>query len=159
MNQPYELLYLIPSQVTEDELPEITDKVAEVIQKQGGIIKYNALWGKRRLNYQIKRNRQAYYWLVRYEAAATANPKIMRELSLISKIIRFLITRPVTTEVLPERKKVETVNRPISIVEPTPMPRKPTVSSRPVKEKETKVSLEELDRKLDEILDDNNSES
>lgn len=146
MDQGYELLYLIPAQINEEELPAITEKVKELIEAQGGIIEKNELWGKRKLAYPIKGCRLAYYWLVRYEAPAAANKKINTGLGLLTKITRHIISQPVAEPIPAEPKRDNRVS-------PKPFSEPARAASKTAASSDQKVSLEELDRKLDEILD------
>lgn len=150
MTKRYELLYLIPTSVNENDLPVMTGKIAQLITGLGGKIEADELWAKRKLSYPIKRHLHAYYWKVLYEAPAAINTKIGRELRLLPEIIRFLVTEP-TPAPLPPREPAPA--QPILVEKPAlPSIRKTPAVKKDIKEE--KVSLEELDRKLDEILDD-----
>ena len=115
MSQPYELLYLIPTQISEEELSKFTQKIRKTIEKQSGKVHKDELWSKRKLAYPIKKHRQAYYWLVEFDAPREANKIITRELKLIPEIIRFIITdrldyRPIRP--IRETEKPEKIAKP-----------------------------------------------
>ncbi|MFA5107548.1 MAG: 30S ribosomal protein S6 [Patescibacteria group bacterium] len=150
MTKRYELLYLIPASVNENDLPTITGKISKIISGLGGKIESDELWAKRKLNYPIKRQAHAYYWKVLYEAPTATNAKIGRELRLLPEIIRYLIAEP-TPAPPPPREPIPA--QPVIVEKPAlPSIRKTPSPKKDIKEE--KVSLEELDRKLDEILDD-----
>ncbi len=149
MSKSYELLYLVPSQITEDELSGITEKVKKIVEQGGGQITKNELWGKRKLTYPIQQARQAYYWLMQYTAEGDTNKKVTKELKLIPTIVRFLISETVK----PPVKKPETVKpRTVKNIETEAPP--PAKKEDKATAKDDKVSLEDLDRKLDELLDE-----
>lgn len=145
MTKPYELLYLIPTTVSEDDLPQVTGKVAKLITTHGGTISANELWLKRKLSYPIKSFQHAYYWRILYQIQPTVNVKINHDLRLQPEVIRFIMTEPVAPPPPRESRQKAPIRLEKQVV---PSFKKPTVTK-----KEEKVSLEELDRKLDEILE------
>ncbi len=91
MNE-YELMYIVPTSFTEEELGTVEAHVAEVIAKHGGsLIRTNRL-GKLRFAYPIRHERFGHYVLARFSAERAAMAQIEAGLRLNQKeILRHLI--------------------------------------------------------------------
>ncbi|MBU0707023.1 30S ribosomal protein S6 [Patescibacteria group bacterium] len=153
MNKPYELLYLIPTQISDEDLKKITDKVDQLIESHDGTIIKSELWGKKKLAYPIKRVKQAHYWLVEFDAPSSTNEKVTQGMKLITEIIRFIFVHRVDYKVekKSDQSNSKTEKQPAKNI---PAVVEPAASPSVTTPKKDKVSLEDLDRKLDEILDE-----
>ncbi len=166
----YELLYLIPNTYTNTELEGIIKKITERIEKDTTIT-LNQDLGKKRLAYPIKHLTHGSYVVVEFDA----QPKIIKELNndlrLMDEVLRHLIIekRKRSEEELQEEKKrrAET-DRKISEAQEEATAKKPSdpkkettkVQATPEQIKkeastdaEKKITIEELDDKLDELLE------
>lgn len=147
--QKYELLYIIPSKYTEDEVKSIMDKVKGDIESASGKVEEMHNLGKRRLAYPVKHVRFGNYVLVWFEAETEKLAKLNETMRLDVQILRHLITmRNLLIKGLPnfeeEEKREEREERPAkSAGHPQSRPRK-----------EAPVNIEELDKKLDKILNE-----
>jgi small subunit ribosomal protein S6 len=186
MASRYELLYLVTAQISETDMPQIAGRVTEMITKLGGHIVKDELWGKRKLTYQINHDTNAYYWLTQYDTEEPINAALTTQLNLQPEIIRMLITDALPeSDTVPmvqaaqeaatrqeERAAAKTASEqptgstyePTPIAEPfvteTPMmaPKETILKpAEPAPEKKM-IDLDDLDRKLGEILDDNISD-
>lgn len=149
----YELLYIIPPQHTEEEIETITKKVTELIQKKGGEINLTEKLGKFKLAYPIKHNYHGNYVLTEFDASASSIKKLNEDLKLMSEILRHLIVtkkKRSAEEIAEEQALRERIMR--KEEKESEVAKKEVAPAKPVKE-EKKVSLEELDKKLDEILE------
>jgi len=91
MNE-YELMYIVPTSYTEEELGTIESHVAELIAKHGGTIARTARLGKFRFAYPIHHERFGYYVLARFTAERASVAGIEAGLRLNQKeILRHLI--------------------------------------------------------------------
>jgi len=156
----YELLYLLPMSYTEEELKPIIEKVASLIKESEGTITKNDNLGKQKLAYTIKHNSHGYYLLYEFDLPKANLQKLNKALSLSNEILRFIITvKKIKTaeeiakgKALQERlaKKKEKEIEKIKA-------EKEEIKEKPKKETggKEKISLEDLDKKLDEILDTN----
>jgi len=149
----YELLYIIPAQHTDDEIGTISGKVTKVLEKVGVNITRNDNLGKLKLAYPIKHVRHGFYVLVEFEADAEKIRTIERELRLMPEIIRHQVIRLESkAEEGDEKKEIKMVSYEAPEREEeksTPKPREKAKVAPPKK----KVNLDELDKKLDEILE------
>jgi len=150
----YELLYIISGQLTDDEVEPIKNKVTSVIEKAQAKIARNENLGKLKLAYPIKHVRHGFYILVEFVAESKAIKAIERELGLMPEVLRQQIialegraegeeTKKEIKMVSYEAPQREDERPPARREEPKKVPAKPA----------KKVNLEELDKKLDEILE------
>jgi len=88
----YELLYVVQPHMSEEQLKEFMDTVAERIKNEGGEVLKNELWRKRNLAYPIKKFKQGYYILVHYRSPSQLPKKIEEYLRIKEDVLRFINT-------------------------------------------------------------------
>ena len=95
--RPYEVVIIYDPALEEDAIRAALDRSTELIRSRGGAPGRIDRWGKRRLAYEIRHQREGYYVLLE----ATAEPAVMteldRSLSLADEVLRHKVIR------LPER--------------------------------------------------------
>ncbi len=89
----YELLYIIPAKLTEEEAASVETKVASLLVKYGGTTESTKRLGKFRLAYPIDKEHFGYYVLVHFSAEPMAIAKIEEAFRITSEIMRHLILR------------------------------------------------------------------
>jgi small subunit ribosomal protein S6 len=144
----YELAYIIPAKFTEDDVPKINHKITRLILDSGGQIINEESWGKRKLAYPIKQNKFGYYQILKFALDPLVLQKIEHQLKLDSSILRYMTIKVkyrTTTE--KEKKRAE-----LKKVEEKKIEEKKI--EKPKVEKVKKISIEDLDEKLEEILKD-----
>ncbi|MDP1709755.1 MAG: 30S ribosomal protein S6 [Candidatus Komeilibacteria bacterium] len=177
MEKPYELCVLFAGTATPTEIDELAKQIETMLAGAAADIKFNHSLGRKKLAYQIKGNSHGEYrsWL--FLADSGTIPALNEKLRLSSFILRFLlatldkgvlekriqkiqdIKAGKTKEMIDDETRIsETPPTPAPItveeekVEPEKIETPEETASTPVKEK-TKLSLDDLDKKLDEILD------
>lgn len=165
----YELLYIISNKFTEDEVNPIAERVNASVAQYGGSVTYIENWGKRRLAYPIEHFAYAYYCLVEFDMPGANLKKLDDSLRLASDILRYqIVARPMRSseEIAEEKKRREESlarerekNR---LAEEKPSETQARQNVTAVEEvaqedekEKNKVSLEDLDEKLDKILESN----
>ncbi len=86
----YELLYVVQPHLSEEQLKDFMDVVAERIKSEGGEVLKNELWQKRNLAYPIKKFKQGYYILTHYRAPSPVPRKIEEFLRIKEDVLRFI---------------------------------------------------------------------
>lgn len=95
MNNIYELTYIIPGKVNETDVPSIQSKVDAVLVENGG--KSNIAQNvftvpqKKKMSYEIDDSQYGYYVTVYFNAESEAIEKISKSLDNNGDILRFLI--------------------------------------------------------------------
>jgi small subunit ribosomal protein S6 len=89
----YELVLIFHPDLEENALNELIEKVKSWILEAGGSVAKVDFWGKRRLAYLIKKQKDAQYVLVKYQAVPSFCTAMERNLRFMEPVIRFLITQ------------------------------------------------------------------
>ncbi len=143
----YELLYIVPTPFTENDLDKIAKQTNEIISSLGGKITKEKNLGNRKLAYPIKQIHRGFYLLVNFEIAGEKIQVLDQKLKLTPEILRHIIIKIVVTKKRPVKVKKE---------EPVVDEKKLAKDSAPEKEKDTekskKIDLKKLGEKIDELF-------
>lgn len=89
----YELLYIIPATIADDELSSAEGAVAAILEKHGARVAESVRLGKLRFAYPIKKTRYGHYTLVHFNAEGGALAKIEADLRILNTVLRYLILK------------------------------------------------------------------
>ncbi len=89
----YEAMYIIRPDFDEEKLQAAIEKYSSLIQNNGGELVKVDLWGKRRLAYEIKKLREGYYVLVKFNGSAETPAELERNFKISDDVIRYLIVK------------------------------------------------------------------
>jgi small subunit ribosomal protein S6 len=115
IHRQYELVYIASPDATEEALAELHQQVATVVDRFQGTIERTENWGRRRLAYEINRQREGVYVLELLNGPAAMTSELDRRLRVIDGVMRHLVIR--VDEVLAKdersktRRKANTVAR------------------------------------------------
>ena len=88
----YETVFIINPNVEEAGIKELIQKFSDLINNAGKVENVEEM-GKRKLAYEIKKNKEGYYVLINFEA----QPELIKELERIYRItdevIKFIVVR------------------------------------------------------------------
>ncbi|MBQ8615112.1 MAG: 30S ribosomal protein S6 [Clostridia bacterium] len=87
----YEMMYIIPSQSSDEEKEALIAQVNGMIEKDGGKIESVERVGNKKLAYEIDKKREGYYVLVNFTAESSVPNKLGALLSITSNIMRYII--------------------------------------------------------------------
>ena len=95
MKRPYELAFIVRIEAAGDEA--INDQISQVqswveADDHGQVTKIDR-WGRRKLAYEIDRQRDGYYVMMETNIDPQGLPELERNLKLSSSILRYLIIR------------------------------------------------------------------
>ena len=189
----YELLYIVPSQYTDDEVKGICETVTGLVEKEGGKVIRDENLGKIKLAYPINRVRHGTYIVLHVEAESEQIGAINRQLGLNDEVLRHQIVllpngaeareysissyvaplseegraenkrghssdsregarpKPVSTTA-PEAASTAAVEE-VAVKEESSEKTEEIAPPTPAKKEEVSMSMEELDKKLDKILE------
>lgn len=150
--QLYEVVYLLSPTLVLEEAQNFHQTIKNAVQDFGGLIEDDGEIARKRLSFAIKKMNEAYLAYFKFMLQREKISELKSKLST-PQILRFLV---VQTKRLPPRP-IRT--RPIK-PKPVAMPDQPSAgefspyqpSDKPVKEPTTTANLEEIDKKLEEIL-------
>ena len=88
----YESVIIINPSVDEEQVKALTTKFTEMINKDGNVEKADNL-GKKKLAYEIAKNKEGYYVVFDFEA----NPSLIKELErnyrITDEVIKFIVIK------------------------------------------------------------------
>ena len=87
----YELMYIIPSQSSDEEKEALIAQVNAMIEKENGKIESVERIGNRKLAYEINKKREGFYVLVNFTADSNVPNTLGALLSITSNIMRYII--------------------------------------------------------------------
>jgi len=130
----YELTYLISPDFDEEEIKSLQEKINSSIKEEGGILKETSLINKINLPRPIKNFNQVRLSTLNFQLEAGKIGALEKKLKAESSVLRFLIF----SKTLPKKLPEIAVKGPKKVFEP----------------KEKKVELKEIEKKLEEILEE-----
>lgn len=89
----YELTFIVSPTVEEDQLQATVDRVGGIVAQVRGEVSEVHPWGRRRLAYPIRRQRDGYYVTMRLRCPPQAIGEIERGLRLTEEVLRHLLVR------------------------------------------------------------------
>ncbi len=91
--QKYETIFILQSQLEEEKTEELIEKFKSVIEREGGQISNLDKWGKRKLAYEVKKQKEGFYVLMNYTAPAHITDQLERSFKITDGVLRYLIVR------------------------------------------------------------------
>jgi small subunit ribosomal protein S6 len=149
----YELFYLVSVQVPETQLDGVQDEITKLIIDAGGTVTRTETWGRKRLAYPIAKERHGFYLLQEFDFEPEKLKDLERKLTLHKTILRYilLIKKPISErEKMAQERAVQRAQA-RAVKEQAEERAKDVIATE---HKEVpKIRLDELDKKLDELLD------
>ncbi len=114
----YEVLYIVRSDLDDEKVQDAVKRVNTLIERSGGAIERTNLWGKRKLAYEVKHQKEGSYVLQDFQIDQTRVPELEAALKITEEVLRHLIVRKpekaaVATPVAPP--PAEVVLEPIAV--------------------------------------------
>lgn len=94
VQRDYEVTFIVRIEGTDDQINEIVDQAKGWIESDG-VSKVNRIdrWGRRKLAYEIERQREGYYVLFDASIDNKHMEEVERSLTLAPQILRHLVVR------------------------------------------------------------------
>ena len=89
----YELVYIVTPDATEELIASIHEQVEQTTQRMGGSLSKTENWGRRKLAYEIKRQKEGVYVLEVIEGTGELMKELDRRLKVVDQVIRHLVVR------------------------------------------------------------------
>lgn len=87
----YELMYIIGSHISDDQIPQVVEETKKIIDSSGGVLEKHEELGKRKLAYPIKKSKNGFYIVANFSAPAERMNEIEHKIRNSQGIIRHLI--------------------------------------------------------------------
>ena len=85
----YETIFIVNPEVAEEGIKALVQKFSDIINNDGKVLEVQEM-GKKKLAYEIKKNKEGYYIVINFEA----KPELIKELERVYRItddvIKFL---------------------------------------------------------------------
>ncbi|MDP2789892.1 MAG: 30S ribosomal protein S6 [bacterium] len=158
----YELLGLVGAEHSPEAAQAILTQVRDEIAKAGGEVLTTNVIGKRKLAYEVKKERFGTYFELDFNLDGNAMLALDRELKLRNDVIRFLIIKSklktakeleeevrIQGKIQARKSREEAAVRQVHETE-----QRTAEATSPKRKDETPLTLEDIDKKIDEILDE-----
>ncbi len=89
----YETIYVLRPNTTNDQVAEVNTKVKTIIESMGGKVIKVDNWGKRRLAYEVAKERKGIYLYWLFLATPGVVEEAERNLRMLDNVIRYLSVR------------------------------------------------------------------
>jgi small subunit ribosomal protein S6 len=92
-DRTYEILFIADPNLSEPDVDTLTAQVQGYAEKEGGKIDKVEKWGKKRLAYEVRRQREGYYVLLTVLGGAPLVKEVERRIKVTDGIIRHITVR------------------------------------------------------------------
>ena len=92
-DRTYEILFIADPNLSEPDVDALATHVQGYIEKEGGRVTKVEKWGKKRLAYVIKKQREAYYVLLVAEGGPNLTREVERRLRVTDGVVKFITVR------------------------------------------------------------------
>lgn len=89
----YEMVLIIHPDLDETAANEVLEKIKGWITEAGGSIVKQDIWGKKRLAYPIKKQKEGQYVLFNFEVSPSFCIELERNIQFLESVMRFLIKK------------------------------------------------------------------
>ena len=96
MVRTYDVLLIVDPRLTDEEVAQLGGRLQEALVALGGeAVTSPEDWGRRRLLFELRKQREGHYLLLQMRATPAAMREYERQLKLNESVLRFLTTRVV----------------------------------------------------------------
>ncbi|NJP10154.1 MAG: 30S ribosomal protein S6 [Leptolyngbyaceae cyanobacterium RU_5_1] len=99
MSQLYETMYILRSDLGEEIVSQAIEKYQTILQENGAEILETQHRGKRRLAYEINKQREGVYIQMNYQAEGNQIAILERAMRLSDEVIRYLTVKQDTPKI------------------------------------------------------------
>ncbi|WP_352398292.1 30S ribosomal protein S6 [[Clostridium] aminophilum] len=90
----YELAVILSSKLEDEQRAAALEQIKELVQRFGGQIKDIDEWGKKKLAYEIQKEKEGFYYFIHFDAEPTAPAEIESRIRIMEPVLRYLCMRP-----------------------------------------------------------------
>jgi len=90
----YEMLYILGSEIGEDNIPAAIEKVNNLITRLGGELgesNQTSPWGKRRMTYPIEKQQDGFYVLATFKLSPSQTLELETDLRISEEVLRHML--------------------------------------------------------------------
>lgn len=91
--QRYEVVAIVLADVSDEDITALIDRTQAVITDRKGVIAKVDKWGKKHLAYEIKKQRDGYYFLIDFAGDGAIVSEIERTYKIDDRVIKFITVK------------------------------------------------------------------
>jgi small subunit ribosomal protein S6 len=88
----YELVFIVHPDLDDTAFKDVVQKVSGWITDSGGAVEKVDVWGKRRMAYTIRKQKEGQYVLMNTQIEPSFCAELERNLRFLEPVMRFLVT-------------------------------------------------------------------
>ena len=89
----YETIFVIKSDLTDDEATKIIERVREAIPRSEGEVVALENWGRRKLAYEVRKEKKGTYAIVHYKGGGITVGTVERFLRLEEAVLKYITVK------------------------------------------------------------------
>lgn len=89
----YETIFIVKPDVSDEVLAEREQWAKDILTNNGAQIVNVEQWGKKRLAYQVEKQRYGHYLLMQYEGKPEVVPELERNLRMSEEVLKYITVR------------------------------------------------------------------
>ena len=89
----YENTLLVKQDLQENQVKQVLNKYTEIINNNSGKVIKTEEWGLKNLTHNIKNNKKAFYFHIKFEGTGTTIEELEKAENIDDALIRFLTVR------------------------------------------------------------------
>ena len=89
----YESIYILRPGLSDEEVAATKDKIGNIISENDGKILDDEEWGKRKLAYEVSKERYGFFTLIHFEGEAKLIAELERNYKLLGDVMKYIIIR------------------------------------------------------------------
>jgi small subunit ribosomal protein S6 len=89
----YETIFIVKTSATDEEAATLIAKVRAVIEKHGGEVMKVENWGKKKLAYEVRKEKKGTYVFYRFRGPGSLVAELERQYRVEDAIIKFLTVK------------------------------------------------------------------
>ncbi len=93
MLRHYETTLILDAELPDESVEEFVGRTTEIIQNNQGEMLHRENWGRRRLAYEINKQRRGNYVFIAYKAAPTVVRAVEKAFRVADEVIKFLTVK------------------------------------------------------------------
>jgi small subunit ribosomal protein S6 len=86
----YEVITIVKTDLTEEEITAIIDRSSNIVTDRKGVVAKAEKWGKRRLAYEINKQKDGFYFFIDYAGDGSIVAEMERSFKIDDRILKFM---------------------------------------------------------------------
>ena len=87
----YELALVVSAKLDDEARAAVVTRAKNYIERFGGQIGETEEWGKRKLAYEIKKEREGFYYFIQFESEGECPNELEKRMRIMDNVLRYLI--------------------------------------------------------------------